>query len=162
MIRLIGLLLVALCGTAVGMSAAERIMFRYRSVSKVYEMFLQLEILMQYGCLTVPKLLSGLRSCGAKMPAFIEDLDSTPDTGQVLELIEKNTDELDQTDMQKLKEFFTGLGSADKQSELSRIASAREYFRLRNEEESRKSKTQARLARQLGVLAGLFIMVLFI
>ena len=157
--KLIGMILLTVCGSCIGVCVSAAFRRKTAMLVSVADMLLSFSIKLQYGSPTVGEMISEVCGEMAELPAFLQ---KAPEREAVIEAIKEYPDGLEQTDVSRLSELFTQLGSADRDSELCRLRAAREYFLQRIASERPKNEKRAQLARRLGVLLGIFAAIMLL
>lgn len=156
--KLFGMIMLVICGTLLGANAAENCKRPIKALSRAERLCAKLMIMLEYEAPTVEDMLKRLKDSSSD--GLIVFSRGYPTREELLEAIEANEDGFYKADMRRLKELFISLGSADKDCELARTASAREYFLSREKETAPKAKHDERLYRSLGTLGGIFAAVM--
>ncbi len=157
--KLIGMLLLTGCGSVIGVCVSAAFRRKTAMLVSVADMLLSFSIKLQYGSPTVGEMISEVCGEMAELPAFLQ---RSPERDEIIRAIKEYPDGLEQADVSRLSELFTQLGSADRDSELCRLRTAREYFLQRIESERPKNEKRAELARRLGVLLGIFAAIMLL
>lgn len=158
MIKLLGSVMVILCGAAAGMAAANAERERFEALGRTAEMLLQFSIMIEYESPTVDEMLRRTNACCEELPKFMRT--EPADRDHILKELELDPDGFAACDKDRLREYFMLLGSADKPSELERTAALRAYFIRRTDTLHDKSRDKIKLCRTLGVLGGIFAAVM--
>ncbi|MGN0632666.1 MAG: stage III sporulation protein AB [Oscillospiraceae bacterium] len=162
MIKLTGIILVVICGTAAGAYAADRYKKRFESLLLAQAVIEQLLIMLEYESPTVGEMIAGLKRSNIQLPVFIKELPENADAKDAVKSILKNKDGYEKCDLDKISELFNNLGSADKCCELQRLKSAGAYFEGRAERSRPDTERKIKLSRYLGLLGGIFLAVLLV
>lgn len=160
--KLLGMLLIAACGALTGNAFAQMYIKAVKLLAMTCDMLLQLELIMEHEAPNVPVMLTILRKTSSQLPDFLYSLPKDAGACEVLERLETNEDGYTEQDRERLKIYFTQLGSADRLSELKRLKAARAYFTSRLSEERPRTEKRASLSRRLGVLCGILFAVMLI
>lgn len=160
MLRAAGLLLLVLCGAAGGIAAADKYKRRYDSLCSTADMLSQMQIMLGFEAPTVSQMLSDVKKGMEKPPAFLTKLSDEPSVSELSAALDENADGFEERDLQKLKELFSHIGSSDKSGEERRLAEAERYFSRRARSSEAETARQIKLAKSLGILAGIFAAVI--
>lgn len=144
------------------MLAAEYFRMRCQAVEAVCNMIEQLEMMLEFEAPTVSEMLRQIKRQSLRLPKFIFALSDGSDAQAAVESIRKMGDEYDECDRLRLEELFMQLGSADKECERQRLASAHAYFSQRLKQLRQETQRRCRLAKNLGLLGGAFLAVILI
>lgn len=162
MIKLIGAALIVFCGAAAGSAVSGEYKRRYEAICSAADMLEQMLLMLEFEAPTVSQLMNGVKNGAARPPEFVMRLADKTDSQSICAALESSPGGLNERDIQKLKELFTRLGTADKTCERQRILSVLGYFNDRRETERGETEKKAKLARTLGVLGGIFAATLLI
>ena len=157
--KIVGIMLVTACGGCIGICVSAVYRRKTAMLEAISDMLLSMSIKLEYGAPTVEDMLGEVCAETPELPNFMQ---AAPDRYAVIEALKKDPDFLDEADARKLIELLTSLGSADKDSELQRLRSAREYFLRRADTERPKNEKHAELARKLGILCGIFAAIMLL
>ncbi len=159
MLKLFGAILIIASSAGIGFSAAESEKKRYRTLCAVCDVLEHMSMQLEYEAPTVEELILQASDFGDNVPQFIKKCVSADG---LTEIIAENPDGLDECDINKLTALFSQLGSSDKLCEQQRLASACAYFQMRCREEREPTAKRAKLYSSLGILGGIFAVVLLI
>ena len=99
---------------------------------------------------------------GPKLPVFLDSLPDGSGALQVRDMLSENRDGFAEQDLERLKMYFSQVGTADRVSELKRLRAVRAYFERRLSEERPGAEKHASLSRRLGALCGILFAVMLI
>ena len=160
--KLIGMLLLILCGTAAGNAFAVMFSDRVKLLSVTADALMQLELIMEHEAPNVSDMLEELRRTSEKLPVFLDSLPDGSGALQVRDMLSENRDGFAEQDLERLKMYFSQVGTADRVSELKRLRAVRAYFERRLSEERPGAEKHASLSRRLGALCGILFAVMLI
>ncbi len=152
--------LVIFFGAAAGRIYGERIMDSFRAVASAADMLERALLMLEYEQPTVEEMLSRLAVTSGYLPEFLRS--AAYGRQAVLESLGENRDVMPEPDRQRLETLVRELGSADKQAEQQRISAALCYFRERVKILRPRAETGRKLSRSLGLLGGIFAVVLLV
>ena len=158
-LRLTGVLLLIVCGGAAGAYLSAEYRRRTALLERVAELLLEMSMMMDFECPTVDVMMSRISGAGREVPRFMKGARRRED---VLSSLAENPDGFEGCDLSRLTALFSELGRADKQSELTRLDSARAYFARRADEVRTVNGQRSKLALSLGILGGIFAAVIMI
>ena len=157
--KLHGTILMILCGAGCGIYLSAAYRGRTDILARTADMLLGLSIMLDYGDPTVEEMLSGLTDGYSALPCYMK---KGADRDEIIAQLKSQPDGMSRADSDRLAEFFTLFGSADKLSEQKRLSSVRAYFLQRTEQERPANERRAELARKLGILGGIFAAVMIL
>lgn len=160
--KLIGMLMLIVCGAVTGEAFAAAFMGGVRLLDITADLLLQLELIMEHEAPDVRDMLDELRRTSDKLPVFLDSLPEGSGASDTLSQLADNTDGYTSADLERLKMYFSQVGSADRLSELKRLKAVRAYFERRRETERPTAEKKASLSRRLGVLCGILFAVMLI
>ncbi|MCR5143223.1 MAG: stage III sporulation protein AB [Ruminococcus sp.] len=157
---LVGSGLVILFGAAAGRACGEYVMARCRAAEAAADMLESMLLMLCYEQPTVDEMLSRITPLTGNAPAFMRS--ACGGRQALLDSLREDCGEMYEPDRIRLETLVRELGSADKQSEQQRISSALEYFRGRSKALRPKAEVSSRLCRSLGIIGGIFLVVLLV
>ena len=147
-----------ICGAMLGLFAAQNSRRPLEALRNAEHMCDSLMIMLEFESPTVEEMIK--RLCREmNVPVFMRNV---TDINELIKNTQSDPDGFYEQDLQRICEFFSSLGSADRECELSRTAAAREYFSSRAEQVAPAVERTVRLYRSLGLLGGIFAAVMLI
>lgn len=159
-LKLIGSGLVILFGAAAGRSLGDYLMDKYRTLEVVVDMLRRLLMILEYEQPTVDEMLSRVSVTDGFKPVFL--LAAAAGREALISSLHENKDGMSDPDRTRLETLVRELGSADKTSEQQRLSAALTYFTERATALRPRAESNKKLSRSLGLLGGIFIVVLLV
>lgn len=157
---LVGSLLVVIFGWSVGELVGAKSIKRCRDLEAAAEMLRRMLMSLEYQQPTVDEMLSQLNMSEDGFPQFVRAADGGRQA--VLDELERGSDEISEGDRMRLRDIFLKLGSSGSDGERQRLAAGAEYFSDKAKRERPAAEQRAKLTRSLGVLGGIFAVILLI
>ncbi|MGN1134126.1 MAG: stage III sporulation protein AB [Oscillospiraceae bacterium] len=163
MLKVIGAVLVIICGMLVGRAFSAANKKHLKTVGMIVNMFYEIRQQLKFNGATFEELLEHIRSCSdTKELEFIQG-DSGGDIRRaVIDRIHQNPDRLYEEEAVRLESFFETLGSTDMEGQLAKAEICCEYFQRDEQELKEQSAKKCRLYNALGIIGGALLAVVII
>ncbi|MGN1113714.1 MAG: stage III sporulation protein AB [Oscillospiraceae bacterium] len=155
MLKIIGAVLLVICGMLVGMAFSSANKRHLKTVGRLVNMFYDIRQQLKFNSATFEELLEHIRnSADTKELEFIKGDFGTDIRKGIMERIRQNNDRLYEDEMIRLESFFETLGSTDLEGQLAKADICCEYFQRDEQELREQSAKKCRLYNALGIIGG--------
>lgn len=135
-------------------------MDKFRALEAAAEMLRRLLLILEYEQPTVDEMLSRVSVTTGFSPRFLQSAGQGREA--LLISLSENSDGLSRPDVLRLEALVRELGSADKFAEQQRISAALVYFDERVKAARPAAESSCKLCRSLGLLGGIFAVVMLV
>lgn len=157
-LKLIGCALIIISCAFGGRTYGEYILDKCRSLELTAEMLRRMLMILEYEQPTVDEMLGRITLPQKSVPGFVKA--AAMGRNAVLNALKGEGGLADAADNARLVEIFSELGMSDAYGERQRLSAGEQYFDSRARELRPEAESRSRLSRSLGLLGGIFIVVL--